>query len=393
MKKEFKPNAFKFLKERGFIKDCSHPQELEKALEKPVTFYLGIDPTADNLHIGHFFALRVFRILQEHGHRGILLHGNGTAMVGDPSFKNEMRKLMSKEELDRNAKEINDILHRFIILDGDNPAIIAHNGDWLRSVGFVEFMRNVGTHFNVAKMLSAECYKNRIKEGGLTFFEMGYMLMQSWDFVVLNDKYNCTLQIGGSDQWGNILAGSELGRKMSFANGKPRPLMFAMCNSLLVKADGTKMGKTESGVLWVSRTENGAYDCYQHFINVFDEDVERLLTFFTEMPIAEIKSLCQKDIIAAKKHMATAVTQMIHGTDAMLDTIPTETITVPKGTNIVDILASTSIVSSKREARELITAGAILIDNEKITDINFVPGKKEFLIKKGKKTFLKIIIN
>ena len=386
----FNPNAFKVLKERGFIHSISHEKELQTALEKsPITFYLGIDPTADNLHIGHFFALCVFRILQDHGHRGILLLGNGTAMIGDPSFKNEMRRLISKEELDRNAREINSLLPRFIRVDGENPATIVHNGDWLRSVGFVEFGRNVCTHFNVAEMLAKDCYKARIGQG-LTLFEMLYMPMQAWDFVVLNEKYNCTLQIGGSDQWANILAGSELGRKMSLADGKERPLMIAMCNPLLVKADGTKMGKTESGTLWVSRTENGAFDCFQHFMNVFDEDVERLLTFFTDLPVSEIKQMCKADIVTAKKFMAHAVTKRIHG-DFTLN-VPTQTIEIQKGANIVDILALTSLAKSKREAREFITAGAILIDNEKVTDINFIPTKKEFLVKKGKKTFLKIII-
>jgi tyrosyl-tRNA synthetase len=216
--------------------------------------------------------------------------------------------------------------------------------------------------------------------------------MQAHDFVWLNNQYNCTLQIGGSDQWANITAGCELGRKKALLNGKPRPTLIGMSCPLLVKADGTKMGKTESGTLWVNRAGGqDIYNCFQHFINVFDEDVERLLRFFTDLPIAEIQKMCKDDIVSAKKYMAKAVTEKIHGKGA-LDSAqtPEEVITCPKGSTIVDILALTSIISSKREARELLTNGAILIDNEKVTDLNYIPTKNSFTVKKGKKTTLKI---
>ena len=407
----FKNNAFEILQERGFIKEMSHPEETKKLLKGgPITFYLGIDPTADNLHIGHFFSLQIFKILQDCGHRGILLIGNATAMVGDPSGKTDMRKMLTREEVENNAREIDGILHRFITRDGVNPAIVVKNADWIRPKGYIDFLREVGTHFNINKMLACDCYKNRLKEGGLTYLEMGYMLMQGYDFVHLNDAYDCVLQIGGSDQWSNILAGVELSRKMCNKAGKERPLMVGLCCPLLTKADGTKMGKTETGVLWVSRDKTSVFDCLQFFLNVFDEDVERLLRFFTSLPIKDITELVKTDIVKAKKLMAFEVTKKIHGEEETLkaqetaqklfsgaiagDNVPTEKITIEKGANVVDFLAATSIVKSKREAREFIEAGAILIDNIKVENISqsMEKTKTEFLIKKGKKTFLKVII-
>ncbi|MCL2539878.1 MAG: tyrosine--tRNA ligase [Firmicutes bacterium] len=408
---KFNSNAFGILQERGFVYLLSHPEETRKLLEKgPVTFYLGIDPTADDLHIGHFFALQIFKILQDCGHKGVLLIGGATAMIGDPSFKSDMRKLLTKEEVDRNSKEINGILHRFISLSGDNPAIVVNNADWIRQKDFIGFLREVGTHFNVAKMLAADCYKNRLHEGGLTFLEMGYMLMQAYDFVHLNDKYNCLMQIGGSDQWGNIVAGVELSRKMSNAKGQERPLMVGLCCPLLTKADGTKMGKTEKGVLWVSRDKTSAYDCFQYFTNVYDEDVEQLLRFFTMLPVAEIKDKCKTDIVGAKRLMAYEVTKKLHGEAEAKQAqetaktlfsgggadgdVPTQEISIGAGAKVVDVLALTSIVKSKREAREFIEAGAILIDNEKVVGVDSCldKNKKEFLVKKGKKTFLKVVL-
>jgi tyrosyl-tRNA synthetase len=408
----FNKNAFEILNDRGFVHLVSHEDEIKKMLSaSPTTFYLGIDPTADNLHIGHFFALQMFKIMQDCGHKGILLIGGATAMVGDPSFKNDMRKVMTKEEIDYNSREIAGILHRFITVDGDNKAIVVNNADWIRPKGYVDFMREVGTHFNVARMLAAECFKNRLREGGLTFLEMGYMLMQAYDFVHLNKEYGCAMQIGGSDQWGNILAGVDLGRKMSFADGKQRPLTVGLCCPLLTKADGTKMGKTEKGVLWVSRDKTSVYDCYQYFLNVHDEDVERLLRFFTMISVTEVVALCKSDIVSAKKLMAFEVTKKIHGEQAAMEAqqtaqqlfagtnngenAPSETITLAKGSPVVEMLALTSIIKSKREARELIESGAILIDGEKVTDTTATldATKAEFLIKKGKKTFLKVVLS
>lgn len=400
---QFNPNAFEILQERGFIQITSHEAELKAALKKgPVTFYLGIDPTADNIHIGTVFVLQVFKILQSCGHRGLLLLGGATGEIGDPSFKDGMRKLMPQNEIDKNVAAIKKIIRNFINVD---ETIFVNNADWTRPRGYIEFMREVGTHFNVNKMLANECYKIRLKEGGLTFFEMGYMLMQANDFVHLNETYGCTLQIGGTDQWGNILAGVELGRKLSLKDGKERPEMFGLSNPLLLKADGQKMGKTEKGVLWVTQDKTSVYDFYQYFVNIADADVERLLTAFTLIPLAEIKAMCQKDIIAAKKLMAFEVTKLVHGETVTKQAqeqsanlfsgsgrdAPSEIITT-ESRNIVDILSLTSIIKSKREAREFIESGAIHIDGEKISDTNQTIDKKEFLIKKGKKTFLKVTI-
>ena len=410
---KFKDNAFEILEERGFVFQTTHLEETKKVLKKgPITFYLGIDPTADDLHIGHFFALQIFRILQECGHRGILLIGGATAMIGDPSFKSDMRKLLTKEDVDRNAREINSILHRFIKVDGDNPAIIVNNADWIRNRSFIDFIREVGIHFNVAQMLNADAYKKRLESGGLTFFEMSYMLMQGFDFVHLNDKFNCVLQIGGSDQWGNIIAGVDLSRKMANKEGNERPLMMGLTCPLLANANGVKMGKTEKGTLWVSRDKSSSFDFFQHFVNCLDEDVERLLRFFTLIPVNEIKEMCENDIVSAKKKMAFEVTKLVHGeleaikvmkTSEELfsnknindENMPSEEIKIEKEMiNVVDLISMTSLSKSKSEIRRLIEQKGIEINGNKVSinDMIDVVKEKEIIIKKGKKTFLKVIL-
>lgn len=408
---KFKDNAFELLEERGFVFQTTHVEETKKILkERPITFYLGIDPTADDLHIGHFFALQMFKILQECGHKGVLLIGGATAMIGDPSFKSDMRKLLTKEEVDNNAREINSILHRFIEVDGDNPAIIVNNADWIRGKSYVEFMREVGIHFNVAQMLSADAYKKRLEQGGLTFFEMGYMLMQAFDFVHLNDKFGCVLEIGGSDQWGNIIAGVDLSRKMANKEGNERPLMMGLTCPLLTNSNGIKMGKTEKGTLWVSRNKSSSFDFFQHFVNCLDEDVERLLRFFTRIPVDEIKNMCASDIVSAKKTMAFEVTKLVHGEEEAkkvleisnnlfskkeaCENMPSVEIAVnQKEMGIVDFVVFSGLISSKSEARRLINQQGIKVDDKVVTinDIIYFD-KKEFVIKKGKKIFLKVIL-
>ena len=411
--KEFKNNAFDILLERGFVFQATHLEETKKLLESgPITFYLGIDPTADDLHIGHFFALQMFKILQDCGHRGILLVGGATAMIGDPSFKSDMRKLLTKEEVDRNVREINSILHRFIDVDGDNPAIIVNNADWIRGKGFVDFMRTVGIHFNVAQMLSADAYKKRLEQGGLTFFEMSYMLMQAFDFVHLNDTFDCVLEIGGSDQWGNIIAGVDLSRKMSNKDGEERPLMMGLTCPLLTNANGVKMGKTEKGTLWVSREKSSSFDFFQHFVNCLDEDVERLLRFFTKLPVKEIETMCKENIVEAKKLMAFEVTKLVHGEDEAKKVLKTsEELFTNKGISesnmptieigvreemisIIDLLAISKIVSSKSEARRLLEQNGIEVNGKKakLEDVIDIKNNKEIILKKGKKTFLKVLI-
>lgn len=405
-------NAYEQLKTRGFVFQITHEEELKKALSAgPVTFYLGIDPTADNLHIGHFFGLQMARILQDCGHKCIILVGGATALIGDPSGKKDMRKMMSKEEVAHNAQEIKDLLKKFIVFDGENPAMIVDNADWLKPATYIDFLREVGVHFNVNEMLTKDLYKSRLQQGGLTFMEMGYTLMQAYDFVHLNDKYNCILQIGGSDQWGNITAGTDLSRKMNYLDGTPRPLMMGLTCPLLTNANGVKMGKTEKGTLWVSRDKTSAFEFYQHFVNCMDQDVERLLRFFTKIDVNEIKKMCEEDIVKAKKLMAYEVTKLVHGEEEAKSAVetannlfasgnadsanmPTETIKAQGQMNILDFLASLSIISSKSEARRLLEQNGIMINNEKKNNMNEMldMSQKEFIVKKGKKTFVKVIV-
>ena len=405
-------NAYEQLKTRGFVFQTTHEEELKKALSAgPVTFYLGIDPTADNLHIGHFFGLQMARILQDCGHKCIILVGGATALIGDPSGKKDMRKMMSKEEVAHNAQEIKDLLKKFIAFDGENPAMIVDNADWLKPATYIDFLREVGVHFNVNEMLTKDLYKSRLQQGGLTFMEMGYTLMQAYDFVHLNDKYNCILQIGGSDQWGNITAGTDLSRKMNYLDGTPRPLMMGLTCPLLTNANGVKMGKTEKGTLWVSRDKTSAFEFYQHFVNCMDQDVERLLRFFTKIDVNEIKKMCEEDIVKAKKLMAYEVTKLVHGEEEAKSAVetannlfasgnadsanmPTETIKAQGQMNILDFLASLSIISSKSEARRLLEQNGIMINNEKKNNMNEMldTSQKEFIVKKGKKTFVKVIV-
>ncbi len=410
---EFKNNAFEQLAKRGFVFQTTHLEETKKALKSgPITFYIGIDPTADDLHIGHFFGLQMARILQDCGHRCIVLVGGATALIGDPTNKTDMRKMLSKEEVARNAREISSIIKRFVRVDGDNPAIVVDNADWLKSISYIDFLRDVGVHFNVNEMLAKDLYKNRLMKGGLTFMEMGYMLMQSFDFVHLNDKFGCILQIGGSDQWGNICGGVELSRKMNFKDGAPRPLMMGLTCPLLTNADGIKMGKTEKGTLWVSREKTSAFEFFQHFVNCLDADVERLLKFFTKLDVDEIKKMCREDIVKAKKRMAFEVTKLVHGEEEALkaqeaaiklfenkdlenENMPIEEIKVDDKINIVEFLSKLSIIKSKSEARRLIEQGGISINNKKVQNENEIVNIKNqnsLIVKKGKKCFVRVII-
>lgn len=378
----------------------------------PITFYIGIDPTADDLHIGHFFGLQMARILQDCGHRCIVLVGGATALIGDPTNKTDMRKMLSKEEVERNAREISNIIKRFVNVAGENPAIVVNNADWLKQETYIDFLREVGVHFNVNEMLRNDLYKNRLEKGGLTFMEMGYMLMQAFDFVHLNDKFNCILEIGGSDQWGNIVAGVDLSRKMNFKDGKERYVMLGLTCPLLTNADGIKMGKTEKGTLWVSRDKTSSFEFFQHFANCLDADVERLLRFFTKLDVEKITQMCEQDIVKAKKLMAFEVTKLVHGEDEALkakqlaenlfenkrnnsENMPTEKISGFKRLNIVDFLSKLSIFNSKSEIRRLIEQGGVAVNGEKITSVSEIldfTKNKEFIVKKGKKIFVKVLI-
>ena len=411
-----KKNLFDILKERGYIKDLTHEKEIIDLINgEPFTFYLGIDPTADSLHIGHFFALTMFRWLQDFGHKGIVLVGGATALIGDPTGKSDMRKMLSKEEVAHNKAEVKELVKRFVKTDGDNPAIIVDNADWISDKNYIDFMRDIGVHFNVNNMLSADCYKKRLESGGLTFLEMGYMLMQAFDFVHLNKEFGCKLQIGGSDQWGNIIAGVDLSRKIGFSEGKQIEPLFGLVCPLLIKADGEKMGKTASGTLWVSRDKTSTFEFFQAWMNSFDEDVERSLSFFTRLEISEIKKLCEEDIREAKKLLAFEVTKLVHGEEEALKAKETSeelfsnkgisenmpTIKLPKeklNINIVDLLVETNIVTSKSEARRLIEQNGISLNQEKISSVDQMITDNDLtdnslILQKGKKVFLKVIFN
>ena len=405
---------FDILKERGYVKDLTHEKEIIDLVNgEPMTFYLGIDPTADSLHIGHFFALTLFRWLQDYGHHGIILIGGATALIGDPTGKSDMRKMLSKEEVIHNKEEVKELVKRFVKTEGDNPAIIVDNADWINDKTYVDFMRDIGVHFNVNKMLSSDCYKKRLENGGLTFLEMGYMLMQAFDFVHLNKEFGCRLQIGGSDQWANILAGSDLSRKIGFNDGKKIEPLFGWTCPLLIKADGEKMGKTATGTLWVSREKTTPFDFYQAWINSFDEDVERSLSFFTRMEISDIKKLCQKDIREAKKLLAFEVTKLVHGEEESIkaqntseelfskknisDNMPSINISKELlDITIVDLLVEVNLASSKSKARRLIEQNGISLNKEKVKSVEQIItikdlNKNSVILQKGKKTFLKVI--
>lgn len=411
--------AFNILKERGYVYQATNEEIIKNMLNssEPKTFYLGIDPTADSLHIGHFFALTMVRRLQKIGHHPIIVIGGATALIGDPTGKKDMRKMLTKEQVEHNKKEVKELVKRFVEVEGVNPALILDNSEWINPESYIDFMRNVGIYFNVNKMLATDCYKNRLEQGGLTFLEMGYMLMQAYDFVYLNEKYGCTLEIGGSDQWANMVAGVELARKMDFANEKEDRGLQALTCPLLVKADGEKMGKTASGTLWVSREKTTIYDFYQMFMNSFDEDVERLLSFFSDYEIEDIKKMCKEDIRNAKKVMAFEVTKLVHGEEEALkvkkeseeifnnkgNSNNTETINLSKDilkekSNVVDILMLSGIFESKSEIRRLIEQNGISINGVKVTSINMqisidLLKDNALLIQKGKKKFIKITFN
>lgn len=408
--------AFDILKERGYVYQATNEGKIKELLNstEPQTFYLGIDPTADSLHIGHFFALTMVRRLQKMGHHPIIVIGGATALIGDPTGKKDMRKMLTKEQVAHNKAEVKELVKRFVEVEGDNPALILDNAEWINPESYVDFMRNIGVHFNVNKMLATDCYKNRLEQGGLTFLEMGYMLMQAYDFVYLNEKYGCTLEIGGSDQWANMVAGVDLARKMDFMDEKEDRGLQALTCPLLVKADGEKMGKTASGTLWVSREKTTVYDFYQMFINSFDEDVERLLSFFSDFEIEDIKRMCKEDIRNAKKIMAFEVTKLVHGEEEALkvkkaseeifsnkgNSDNTETIEISQdvivqGINVIEILMLSNLFESKSEARRLIQQNGIKINGEKVTDINMMIDLERLdnntlLIQKGKKNFKKL---
>ena len=402
-------NVFNILEERDYIEQMTHPKEIKELFAKEsVPFYIGIDPTADSLHIGHFVSLMVASHMQKCGHKPIILMGGGTATIGDPSGKTDMRRMMSREEINSNVAAIKKQVEKFVSFEGKNAAIIVNNSDWLLNLNFIDFMRDIGSLFSVNKMLAAECYKNRM-ETGLTFFELGYMLMQSYDFLHLYNEYGCKLQMGGNDQWSNIIGGVDLIRKI----GKDDS--FGLTFKLLTTKEGKKMGKTEKGALWLNAEKTSPYEFYQYWRNIEDESVETVLKLLTFLPIEkinELSSLKDEQINEAKKVAAFEITKLIHGDNeavkakeasnalfngqGSLENMPTIELE-NANTSIVDAIMLANIAPSKGQARTLINQNAISLNDEKITDISYVLSQKDFsegyaILKKGKKIFYKIII-
>ena len=402
---------FETLKDRGLLYQTTDEPLLKKLLdEEKITIYTGTDPTADSLHIGHCVPCTILRRFQQAGHRVIILVGGATAAIGDPTGKTDMRPMLTKEQLLHNIEGIKRAYSKFLRFDGDNPAIIVNNADWFKGYDYVDFMRDVGVHFNINKMISNEIYAKRMEEGGLTFFEMGYMLMQAYDFLYLNKEYNCVLQWGGADQWGNIVAGSELGRKMNFIDGKNRTMIGAT-NPLLLTPEGKKMGKTEKGAIWIDRDKISAYDFYQGIYQTPDACVEMMFALFTDIPMNEVREMIRSDIVASKKRLSYEITKFVRGEDdareaemmsANLfasnsinkDNAPTVELDINADIGLLDLLMNAKFVQSKGEARRLIEQNGLSMDGAIITDpqmsIRLADLKNGILFKKGKKNFLLI---
>ena len=399
------------LQERGFIKQMSHETEIKELLEKEkITFYIGFDPTADSLHVGHFIALMMMSHMQKAGHRPIVLLGGGTGMVGDPSGKDEMRKMLTPEFIAHNIACFKKQMSRFIDFS-EGKAIIANNADWLLNLNYVSLLRKVGVHFSVNRMLTAECFKKRW-EKGLTFFEFNYMIMQSYDFWKLHQDYNCVMELGGDDQWSNMLAGVELIRR------KEQKPAYCMTCKLLTNSEGKKMGKTEKGALWLDPEKTSPYDFYQYWRNVNDSDVENCLSLLTYLPMDEVHRLASlKDaaINEAKKVLAYEVTKLVHGeeearkaqaaTEALfgggadLSNVPTIEITAEQmNAKVIDVLTAGKVFSSKREARQMIAQGGltvkedILKDPEATLSADMFDADKSLLIRKGKKKYFRLLV-
>ncbi|KGM94515.1 tyrosine--tRNA ligase [Clostridium botulinum] len=403
-------NVFDTLMERGYIKQTTHEEEIRELLGKEkITFYIGFDPTADSLHVGHFIAMMFMAHMQRAGHRPIALVGGGTAMIGDPSGKTDMRKMLTKEQIDVHVAGIKKQLGRFIDFS-DDKAILVNNADWLLDAKYVEFIREIGIHFSVNKMLTAECFKQRL-EKGLSFLEFNYMLMQAYDFLELNRKYGCVMELGGDDQWSNMIAGMDLIRR------KERKPAFAMTCSILTNSEGQKMGKTVGGALWLDAEKTSPYDFYQYWRNVADADVEKCLSLLTFVPMDEVKRLSALEgaaINEAKKVLAFEVTKLVHGEEeaqksqaaaealfsggADMSNVPTVEISKDDiGTALLEVLLNGKVIPSKKEGRRLIEQGGLYMNDENVTDPNVTLEESDLkdgsaLIKKGKKKYYRIVV-
>ncbi len=408
---------YETLQERGLIAQTTNEAKIKDLLNnEKIKFYIGFDPTADSLHAGHFIQIVIMSHLQKAGHTPIALFGGGTGLIGDPSGKTDMRKMLSREVIAHNIECFKKQMSRMIDFS-DDKAIMVNNADWLSNLNYIDFLRDVGVHFSVNRMLSFECYKQRL-ERGLSFFELNYMLMQSYDFLVLNRQYDCVLELGGDDQWSNIIGGVELVRK------KENKDVFGMTFALLTNSEGKKMGKTENGALWLDANKTSPYDFYQYWRNVDDKDVIKCLKMLTFLPMNEIRELEKlegQEINKAKEILAFEVTKLVHGQDEAekaqsaakaifcsgqsTDNMPSTEIPTASFANdtisVIDLLITSKLVSSKGEARRLIEQGGISIllkdETRKISEVTATLAPEDFddnfvIIKKGKKVFHKIIL-
>ncbi len=398
---------------RGLIAQVTDEEEIRELVNSgKAVFYIGFDPTADSLHVGHFMALCLMKRLQMAGNKPIALIGGGTAMIGDPSGRTDMRQMMTKETIAHNVECFKKQMARFIDFS-DGKAMLVNNADWLLDLNYVQLLREVGACFSVNRMLTAECYKQRM-ERGLSFLEFNYMIMQSYDFYALYQRYGCNMQFGGDDQWSNMLGGTELIRRKL---GKDA---YAMTINLLLNSEGKKMGKTQSGAVWLSAEKTSPYDFYQYWRNVDDADVVKCLKMLTFLPLEEIEELAKlegSEINRAKEILAFELTKLIHGEEeaqkaqeaaralfgskADTDNMPSTELSAEdlgeEGMGVLDLLSKCGLIPSKKEGRRLIEQGGISVDDEKITDVQKKIGAAAFangfiIIKKGKKTFHKAIL-
>ena len=401
-------NVYDVLLERGLIAQTTHEQEIRELLGKEkVTFYIGFDPTADSLHVGHFLQMVVMRHMQNYGHRPIALVGGGTGHIGDPSGRTDMRSMMTKETIDHNCECFKEQLAKVVDFS-DDKAIMVNNDDWLLNLNYIEFLRDIGACFSVNKMLTAECFKQRL-EKGLSFLEFNYMLMQAYDFLMLNRKYGAKIELGGDDQWSNILAGIDLCRR------KDQTQTYGMTFTLLTNSEGKKMGKTAAGAVWLDPKKTTPYDFYQYWVNVDDADVIKCLKLLTFVPMDQIREMeTWKDaqLNEAKRILAYEVTKLVHGEEeaekvkaaaqavfgggGVSADMPTTVIPDVVGMGILDMLVKTELVSSKGEARRLVQQNGLSINDAKYTDVNGtvtadMVTEDGIIIKKGKKVFHRVV--
>ncbi len=403
--------VYEELKNRGLIAQMTDEEKIKDLLNnQKTTFYIGFDPTADSLHVGHFVQIMVMAHMQRAGHTPIALFGGGTGMIGDPSGKSDMRKMLTTEEINHNIECFKQQMSRLIDFS-EGKAIMANNGDWLLNLNYVQFLREVGVHFSVNRMLAAECYKQRL-ERGLSFFELNYMIMQSYDFLELNHRYNCQLELGGDDQWSNIIGGVELLRRKE---GKDA---YGMTFTLLTTSEGKKMGKTEKGAVWLNPEKTTPFDFYQYWRNIGDADVIKCLKILTFLPLEEINELAKLEggeLNRAKEILAYEVTRLIHGEEEAnkaqegaralfgagtnTEHMPSTDITSADFSDgeigILDLLVKTKLAPSKGEGRRLVDQGGVMVDDVKVASATAKLSlsdfeKKYIIIKKGKKVYHKV---